>query len=140
MLQATPNIRIPEAELAERFVRAGGPGGQNVNKLATAVQLRFDVTGSACLPKAVRQRLLTLAAGRINRDGELVIDARRFRSQERNRADARERLARWIARAAAPPAKRRKPTRPSRAARQRRLDRKKQQGRRKAMRRPPGTD
>lgn len=136
MVEATPNIRIPETELTERFVRASGPGGQNVNKVATAVQLRFDVRRSPSLPPDIRERLLTLAAPRINRNGELVIDARRYRSLERNREDARERLARWIARAALPP-KRRKPTRPSRAAKRRRLESKKARGRTKKLRKPP---
>lgn len=136
MLRVTSKIHIPEDELIERFVRASGPGGQNVNKVATAVQLRFAVRHSPSLPEDVRTRLLSLAAPRINRDGELLIEARRYRSQERNRADARQRLARWIERAAQSP-KRRKPTKPSAAARRRRLDRKKARGRAKVLRKPP---
>jgi ribosome-associated protein len=136
MLRVTSNIHIPEDELIERFVRASGPGGQNVNKVATAVQLRFDVRNSPSLPEDVRARLLRLAAPRINRDGELLIEARRYRSQERNRADARQRLARWIERASQPP-KRRKPAKPSAAAGRRRLERKKARGRTKALRKPP---
>jgi ribosome-associated protein len=136
MLRVTSNIHIPEDELIERFVRASGPGGQNVNKVATAVQLRFDVRNSPSLPEDVRARLLRLAAPRINRDGELLIEARRYRSQERNRTDARQRLARWIERASQPP-KRRKPTKPSAAAGRRRLEQKKARGRTKALRKPP---
>lgn len=139
MLQATPRIRIPESELVEHFVQAGGPGGQHVNKTATAVQLRFHVAASKALPPAIRTRLGRLAASRINQAGELVIDARRYRSQQRNRADARERLARWIARAAQPP-RQRKPTRPSRAAKARRVANKKQRSRTKRLRGPPSRD
>lgn len=139
MLRITPDIRIPEAELTEHFVRASGPGGQNVNKVATAVQLRFDVRASPSLPEDVRTRLLRLAAPRINRHGELVIDARRYRGRERNRTDARRRLARWIERAARPP-KRRKPTRPPPAAKRRRLENKKARARMKRLRKPPDED
>lgn len=139
MLRVTPQIRIPEAELTERFVRASGPGGQNVNKVATAVQLRFDVRHSPSLPEEVRARLLRLAAARINRDGELLIEARRYRGQERNRADARQRLARWIERAARPP-RPRKRTRPPPAAKRRRLEAKKARGQKKRLRKPPGDD
>ena len=85
MLQLTPSIRIPDAELIERFVRASGPGGQNVNKVATAVELRFDVANSPCLPEAFRQRVLARRDRRLNDDGVLVILAQRFRTQERNR-------------------------------------------------------
>lgn len=138
MLCATPKIQIPESELVESFIQAGGPGGQHVNKTATAVQLRFHID-STSLPEAVRARLSRLAAGQINRDGELVIEARQHRSQQRNRDDARERLAAWIARAAEQP-KRRKPTRPSRAAKARRVADKKQRGRTKQLRTPPGSD
>lgn len=136
MLRATPKIRIPETELTESFVRGSGPGGQNVNKVATAVQLRFDVRNSPSLPEDVRSRLLRLAASRINSDGELLIEAKRYRSQERNRADARRRLARWIERAARPP-KPRKKTRPPPAAKRRRLEEKKARSRIKELRKPP---
>lgn len=136
MLRITSKIRIPEAELTEDFVRASGPGGQNVNKVATAVQLRFNVRNSPSLPEDVRARLLRLAASRINRRGELVIEARRYRSQERNRADARQRLARWIERAAHPP-RPRKRTRPPAAAKRRRIENKKARSRTKALRKPP---
>ncbi len=133
MLIVTPELVIAEAELSETFVRAAGPGGQNVNKVATAVQLRFDVRGSASLPAPVRERLLRLAAGRLTSDGVLLIEARRFRTQEHNRRDARERLAELIRRAAQPP-KPRRPTRVPRAEQQARLDSKRRQGQRKRLR------
>lgn len=106
-LQCTPQIAIDEDELEESFVRASGPGGQNVNKLSTAVQLRFDVRRSRSLPDAVAVRLMRLAGRRLTGDGVLVITAQRFRTQERNRADARERLAAMVAEAAVPPTPRR---------------------------------
>ena len=112
-------IDIPESELVEVFIRASGPGGQNVNKVASAVQLRFDVRGSPSLPEPVRATLL--ATARLTRNGVLVITAQRFREQERNRADARARLADMIRRAATP-RKIRRPTRVSKATKQRRLD------------------
>jgi ribosome-associated protein len=123
-LKVTGSIVIDESEIEERFVQASGPGGQNVNKVATAVQLRFDVAGSRSLPPAVKARLATLAGRRLTADGVLVIDARRHRTQERNRADARARLVDLIARAATPVAKR-VPTRPTLASKRRRLEGKK---------------
>lgn len=138
-MQINRHLTIDEAELSERFVRASGPGGQHVNKVATAVQLRFDAARSTSLPEAVRNRLLALRDPRISADGVIVITAQRFRSQARNRADARERLANLIARAARP-AKKRRPTRPPRRVNEQRLDRKKQQGRAKQLRKPPFGD
>ena len=138
-MRVTRSIIIDEAELTERFILASGPGGQNVNKVATAVELRFDVAQSQSLPAAVRERLVTLAGKRLSSAGILVIAAQRFRSQARNREDARERLAALIREAATPP-KLRRATRPSRAAKRRRVDDKRQQGARKRDRSGSGWD
>jgi ribosome-associated protein len=138
-LAVSAAISIPEAELQERFIQAAGPGGQNVNKVASAVELRFDVAGSPSLPEAVRQRLRALAGRRLTQDGVLVIQARRHRTQERNRADARERLVELIRRAAIPP-KPRRATRPTRASKERRVEQKKGRSAVKRMRRKPAEE
>ena len=119
MLEVTPEIQIPETELTERFVRASGPGGQNVNKVATAVELRFDVARST-LPGDMKSRLAALAGKKMTADGVLTIDSRSHRTQAQNRAEARERLMDLLRRAAVRPKNRRK-TRPTKAARERRL-------------------
>lgn len=134
MLAITPNLAIDESEISETFVRASGPGGQNVNKVATAVQLRFDVTRSASLSDEVRARLVELARGRISADGILTIDARRYRTQEQNRADARERLQKLILLALEKP-KPRHATKPTRASQARRVESKRRRGQSKQARR-----
>jgi len=134
MIRVTDRISIDEAELSEEFVRASGPGGQNVNKLSTAVQLRFDVRRSPSLPNDVAVRLQRLAGKRLTNDGVLVITAQRHRTQERNRQDALDRLVELI-RAAAVPPKPRRQTKPTKASRERRMEGKKRRGEVKALRR-----
>jgi ribosome-associated protein len=128
MIRVTKTIMLDESEVEERFIRSSGPGGQKVNKVATAVQLRFDLRSSRSIPGEVRERLLRSAGKRVTGEGVLIIDARRFRTQERNRRDAMERLVEWIRRAADPARPRRK-TGPTRVSKERRLESK----RRKSM-------
>jgi ribosome-associated protein len=134
MIQVTRRIFIDEREIEESFVRASGPGGQNVNKLSTAVELRFDVRQSPSLPDPVRARLETLAGRRLTKDGVLVILAQRHRTQERNRADALERLVELVRKAAEPPPPPRRPTKPTAGAKRRRLDSKIHRGAIKRLR------
>jgi ribosome-associated protein len=132
-LKVTASISIPESELEEHFILSSGAGGQNVNKVASAVQLRFDVLHSPSLPDDVRVRLLKLAGHRLTKDGVLIVAARESRDQVRNRETARVRLAELIRRATVVP-KRRKPTRPTRAAKERRIESKKRHARTKQQR------
>lgn len=138
MIRITDQISIDEREIEESFIRASGPGGQNVNKLATAVQLRFDARRSPSLPNEVSIRLQRLAGSRLTNDGILILTAQRFRTQERNRADALERLTALIAQAAVAPTPRR-PTKPTKASKVRRLESKKRRSGVKTLRqaKPP---
>jgi ribosome-associated protein len=133
MLEVTPELTIDDAEIEERFVRASGPGGQNVNKVATAVQLRFDVANSPRLAEDVRARLRSIAGTRMTSDGVLVIDARRHRTQAQNREDARLRLVELIREALVKPKRRRK-TRPSKASVEKRVESKKRRAETKRSR------
>lgn len=139
MIKVTDTISIQESEIEEVFITAGGPGGQHVNKVATAVQIRFDVAGSPSIGEDVRARLLKLAGRRLTGDGQVVITARRFRSQARNREEAIERLVALIREAAAPPEPRRA-TRVPPSARRRRLQQKRHAAQVKALRRAPSAE
>jgi len=140
MIRVNAQIELDEREIQEDFVRASGPGGQNVNKVSTAVQLRFDVARSPSLPDPVRARLIALAGRRVTQDGVLIIEAERYRSQRRNRDDALERLLELI-REACEVDKPRRPTRPTLASKKRRLDSKQRRGETKKLRTvKPGTD
>jgi len=141
MLIVAPGIAIDDSEIEEKFVRSSGPGGQNVNKVATSVELRFDVRRSPSLPEHIRQRLAQIASGRISADGILIIEAHEFRTQEQNRQAARERLTALLRKAAQIPRVRR-PTRPSAAAKEARTDEKRRRGRVKRLRTtiPPSDD
>lgn len=127
MIQITPSIQIDERELQLEYVRASGPGGQNVNKVATAVQLRFDITNSSSLASGIKGRLIQLAGNRVNADGILMIEAKRFRTQEANREDAIQRFVELVRRSIVPPKPRRK-TKPTSASKEKRLKEKKQRG------------
>lgn len=139
MLQISPTLAIPDQELEERFVRSSGPGGQNVNKVSTAVELRFDVARSPSLPEAVRERLLARRDRRITDDGVLVLSAQRFRTQDRNREDARERLAAVIVAALTAP-KKRVATKPTKGSKERRLGAKRERSTVKRHRSASGWD
>jgi ribosome-associated protein len=139
MIRITEAIALDEREVEESFIRSSGPGGQNVNKVATAVQLRMDLRRSPSLPEEVRTRAGKLAGKRLTADGILVITAQRFRTQERNRADAMTRLVNLLRQAATPP-RPRKATRPPAASRKARLDTKRRRAALKGTRRPPGAD
>lgn len=134
MIEVTPAILIPEDEITERFIRAAGPGGQNVNKVSTAVELRFDVRRSPSLPNDVAVRLMKLAGRRLTQDGVLVLSAMTHRSQERNRAEALQRLVELIRKAAEPPPPPRKRTRPTLASKVRRVEGKVRRGGVKSLR------
>ena len=134
MIEVTPDILIPEDEITERFIPAAGPGGQNVNKVSTAVELRFDVRRSPSLPNDVAVRLMKLAGRRLTQDGVLVLSVMTHRSQERNRAEALERLVELVRKAAEPPPPPRKRTRPTLASKIRRVEGKVRRGGVKSLR------
>ncbi|QGM98778.1 alternative ribosome rescue aminoacyl-tRNA hydrolase ArfB [Methylocystis parvus] len=140
MIRVTPTLSLEDSEIALEFLRASGPGGQNVNKVESAVRLRFDVRRSPSLPEGVRMRLERLAGARLTKDGVLIIEAQRHRTQERNREDALERLVDLVREAAAPPPPPRRKTKPTLGSKIRRLEGKKLRGGVKALRAKPGQD
>jgi ribosome-associated protein len=139
MIQVTPNIALDEREFQWEFIRASGPGGQRVNKVSTAVQLRFDVGNTAVLPEEIRERLMHLGGKRITSEGVLIIEARRFRTQEKNRQDALDRLIKLVRKAAEKPKMRRR-TKPTKASARRRLEEKRRRGETKRRRQPPSIE
>ena len=138
MIEIGGGLALDDADVEERFVRASGPGGQNVNKLSSAVQLRFNLQNCTSLPVHVRDRLPSIAGRRLNKDGVIVIQAQRHRTQDMNRRDALERLAAMVREAAEPPPPPRRKTRVPRSATRARLDAKKATASRKSLRRTPG--
>ncbi len=139
MIEVTPQLRIDERELEESYIRASGPGGQNVNKVATAVQLRFDAKASPAIDASMFRRLAALAGRRLTKEGVLIVSAERHRMRERNRAEALDRLVDLLRRAATVP-KRRRPTRPTRASKERRLQGKAVRSRTKQLRQRRGEE
>lgn len=140
MIRVTPYVFLDEREIAFEFLRASGPGGQNVQKVETAVRLRFDARHSPSLPETVRARLERLAGSRLTKDGVIIIEAQRYRTQDRNRADALERLVDLVREAAAPPPPPRRKTKPTLGSKIRRLEGKKLRGDVKALRGKPTHD
>jgi len=139
VIAINPSLSIPEDELVEEFLRSSGPGGQHVNKTATAVRLRFDAKNSPSLTAPIRDRLIKVAGARCTPHGEIIIEVHEFRSQKMNRDEARRRLTDLLKRAARPPKKRTK-TKPTKASKERRISGKKARSQKKQMRRSPGTD
>ena len=139
-IQITANLYILESDLSERFIQSGGPGGQNVNKLSTGVQLRYSPRNAATLPGDIITKAEKLAGHRLNVAGEIVVQATRYRTQEKNRSDARSRLVQLLRQAAAPPPPKRKPTRPTLGSKKRRLESKTKRGTVKKLRGKPGFD